>query len=89
MRHLDEKGWIFIGKDGNAYRCCMWGDSPWLFRWHDHNKCWVSIAPLTQMDVWMLPHNLTENRQEWYHKVEAETAARLAPKLIQGENDAT
>jgi len=76
MKELDEKGFVFVGKDGNAYRCCKWGDAPWLFRWHPDNH-WVSIQKLTQMDVWMLPHNLTPEQQEHYFTLEAKTASNL------------
>lgn len=78
-KELTEKGFVFVGKDGNAYRCCMWGDSPWLFKWRDGEHQWESIRKLTQMDVFMLPHNLSEEQQEHYHRLEAKTAARLMP----------
>lgn len=76
---LDEKGFVFVGNDGNAYRCAMWGKQPWLFRWRDGEKRWESIQQLTQMDVWLLPHNLTLDQQEWYFKTEAETLVELLP----------
>lgn len=68
MKELDEKGFVFLGDDGNAYRCCLWGDNAWLFVWHPTNA-WVSVRKLTQIDVWMFPHNLTEAQQELYYAI--------------------
>lgn len=76
---LNEKGFIFIGADGNPYRCCIWGDSPWLFKWRNSEHQWESVRRLTQMDVWMLPHNLSEEQQEHYHGLEAKATAKLMP----------
>jgi hypothetical protein len=66
LEELDEKGWVFIGGDGLPYRCCIWDSDAWLFRWHPDRR-WVSLKKLTQMDVWLLPHNLTEEQQELYY----------------------
>lgn len=78
-KELDEKGFVFVGKDGNAYRCCMWGSQPWLFRWRDGDKRFESLRPLTQMDVWMSPHNLTDEQQAFYFNLEAATIQSLLP----------
>lgn len=81
MKELDEKGFVFLDDDGNAYRCCVWGNNAWLFRWHDHQKRWVSVRQLSQMDIFMLPHNLSEEQQEWYFKTEAKTLQDLLPDM--------
>lgn len=81
MNFLNERGFVFVGRDSNAYRCCMWGNHPWLFRWRDGENCWESIQPLTQMEIWMLPHNLTEEQQEWYFTVEAKNIHDIPPNL--------
>lgn len=86
MSELDERGWIFLGSDGNPYRCCMWGDAPWLFGWHPDNH-WVSLSRLTQYDIWMLPHNLTEAQQEWYRRAEAKTVSELMPDFKRQQRD--
>lgn len=78
-KELDEKGFVFLGADGNAYRCCMWGAQPWLFRWRDGENCFESLRSLTQMDVWMLPHNLADDQQAHYFRLEANTIKGLLP----------
>lgn len=74
LKELDEKGFIFVGSDGNAYRCCRWGDSAWLFRWIDKANVWVSVRKLGQIDVWFLPRNLSSEQQEIYHIAEQRNA---------------
>lgn len=69
---LDARGFVFVGNDGNAYRCCMWGDQPWLFRWQDRAHRWLSVAQLTQAYVLSLPHNLTQSEQDLYFALEAD-----------------
>ena len=78
MNELDERGFVFLGSEGKAYRCCLWGGVPWLFVWHPDNH-WVSYRPLTQTDVWSLPHNLSAERQQVYFDVEAKFAAERQP----------
>lgn len=75
MNQLDEKGWVFVA-DGNAYRCCMWGERPWLFKWQDRSHLWVSVRLLTQADVWTLPHNLTQEQQDLYNVANADAILR-------------
>lgn len=76
---LDEKGFIFRWDDNNIYRCCMWGESPWLMRWNPAQNLWVSVQRLTQMDIFTLPHNLSEEEQEVYHRLEAEQLKDMLP----------
>lgn len=81
MKELDEKGFVFLDDRGHVFRCCMWGDNPWLFKWIDTQNQWVSFRKLTQMDVFVLPHNLSGEQQEWYFKAEAKSNAHLAPSI--------
>jgi hypothetical protein len=72
MTELDERGFVFLGHDNKPYRCCLWGGSPWLFSWHP-DKHWVSLRPVTQTDVWLLPHNLTAEQQQMYFNAEVQS----------------
>jgi hypothetical protein len=62
---LDEKGFVFLDDNNRPYKCCMWGDGPWLFYWHADGH-WVSLKPVSQFQVWHFPHNLTDEQQEMY-----------------------
>lgn len=79
LKPLDEKGWVFVGRDGNAYRVCMWGEQPWLFKWRDDTHLWESWHVLTQAIVWSLPHNLTQEQQDLYFAMEETTGKDLNP----------
>ncbi len=64
MKELDEKGFVFLDDNTVPFRCSIWGNRAWLFRWqHDH---WVSFRPVNQSDIWTFPHNLTEVQQQLY-----------------------
>ena len=52
MDKLDEKGFVFLDGANRPYRCAMWGDQPWLMYWNDSQKCWVSLRPVTQSEIW-------------------------------------
>ncbi len=62
---LDEKGFIFLDQLNRPYRCCMYQGEPWLFYWHPDKK-WVTCRTVTQTDIFLMPHNLTEKEQECY-----------------------
>ena len=79
MKELDEKGFVFVS-NGCAYRCCRWGDQALLFRWRDCEHCWESLRPVTQNDIWTFPHNLTDEQQEHYFRLEQKTIDQLMPK---------
>lgn len=66
---LDEKGFVFLSNNGNPYLCRMWGGIPWLFYWHNIENHWVSLRPVSQMEIFSLPHNLTMEQQEEYHQL--------------------
>jgi hypothetical protein len=64
---LDKKGFVFLDMDNRPFRCAMWGDEPWLFYWHDHQKAWVFLRPVPQSEVWNFPRNLTQKQQDLYY----------------------
>lgn len=66
MNKLDEKGFVFLDEASRPYRCAMWGGQPWLMYWNDGQKCWVSLRPVTQSEIWSFPHNLTQEQQDLY-----------------------
>jgi hypothetical protein len=66
MKELDEKGFVFLDDKKRPWWCRMWEDRAWLFYWHAEGR-WVSYQPITQMDVWQFPHNLTAEQQQLYH----------------------
>lgn len=66
---LDEKGFVFLDDDSRPYRCCMYCGTPWLFYWHP-DKVWVTLKPVTQTDIWSMPHNLTQEQQDCYFSKE-------------------
>ena len=63
---MNEKGFIFLDEGNRPYLCAKWTDGMcWLFYWHaDHH--WVSLRPVTQMDIWSFPRNLSEEHQQIY-----------------------
>jgi hypothetical protein len=70
LEKLDEKGFVFLDDNKRLYRCAMWGGQPWLFYWHDHQKTWVSLRQVSQMETWSFPHNLTQEQQDLYLREE-------------------
>ena len=66
MKELDEHGFIFLDDNQRPFLCRMWGGKPWLFYWHSENH-WVSLREVTQSEIFMFPHNLTEEHQQLYH----------------------
>jgi hypothetical protein len=62
---LDEKGWIFLDDNHRPFLCALWGERAWLFYWHTEGH-WVSLRPVTQMEIWTFPRNLTEIQQQLY-----------------------
>ncbi len=76
IQELNEKGFIFKDANDKIYRCCLWGDSAWLFLlMPDH--LWVSVKRLSQMDIWMLPHNLSDEEQQWYYDMADQAQANF------------
>ena len=71
MEILDDKGFVFLDDRGCPYRCCMWGDQPWLFYWHPE-KHWVSLRPVTQGEIWQMPRNLSQEEQDVYNDLHDE-----------------
>ena len=65
-KELDERGFIFMDDAQRVYRVCMWGGNPWLFIWQHHNRQWMSVRKVSQMDVWTFPRNLNEEQQRMY-----------------------
>lgn len=66
---LDEKGFVFIGKDKKPYWCRMWEESPWLFYWHPDNK-WVSLKEVNQSDIFIARQSsLNEAEANIYHSM--------------------
>ena len=78
MEPLDEKGFVFLDAHSRPYQCRMWGERAWLFYWHADNH-WVSLRPVTQMEIWQFPRNLSQKHQDIYHKMHNEWAAQFAP----------
>lgn len=70
MELLDEKGFVFLDKLRRPFKYAMYGDSPWLFYWHKHEKCWVTFRKVTQMEIWQFPRNLTDEEQDIYHRLQ-------------------
>lgn len=68
MEKLDEKGFIFLDGRGRPYLCALWGENPWLFYWHPDNH-WVSLRQVSQSEIWSMPHNLTADEQDVYHRL--------------------
>jgi hypothetical protein len=66
---LNEKGFVFLDKALTPWLCRMWGNEPWLFRWNNSQKNWVSIKKVTQSEIFTYPHNLTEEEQDLYRNI--------------------
>jgi hypothetical protein len=67
LEKLDEKGFVFLDARSEPYRCAMWGNEAWLFRWNHRQHCWVSLRPITQSEIWDFPRNLTQEQQDMYY----------------------
>lgn len=67
LKKLDEKGFVFLDRLRRPYLCKMYLDEPWLFFWH-HEKHWVSLRPVDQTEIWSFPKNLSQEKQDLYHK---------------------
>ena len=76
---LDEKGFVFLDEAGKPFRCCMRGDTPWLFYWHPDNQ-WVSLRKVNQTEIWSFPRNLTEEQQQYYNDKHQEQVDEFAPE---------
>ncbi len=71
MDELNGKGFVFLDKSNRPYRCCMYQGTPWLFYWHPDNR-WVTLRQVTQTEIWQMPHNLTQEEQDYYYKKDGE-----------------
>jgi hypothetical protein len=71
LEPLDEKGFVFLDGQRRPYLVRMWGDKPWLFYWHPDNH-WVSYRQITQVEIWQFPRNLSQEKQDVYHKINQE-----------------
>lgn len=66
---LDEKGFVFYIAH-YAHWVCSWEGEPWLFRWNNALKKWISIKKLTQTEVWGLNKSaIPEQDAEVYHQL--------------------
>jgi hypothetical protein len=70
LEELDKKGFVFLDEDSRPFRCAMWGGLPWLFYWNDSQRAWVSLRPVSQMEIWTFPRNLTQKEQDLYFEEE-------------------
>lgn len=64
---LDSKGFVFLDANNRPFRCAMWGNKPWLFYWQEAQKRWVTLRPVSQMEIFSFPHNLTQEEQDLYY----------------------
>lgn len=46
-----EKGFIFIDERSCAYAIKMLDGSPWLLYWNEGQKCFTTLRPATQNDI--------------------------------------
>lgn len=63
---LDEKGFVFLDDAHRPYLCRMIEGSPWLCYWNEECKCFTTLRPVSQTEILLFPHNLTEHEQDWY-----------------------
>jgi len=47
MYKLDEEGFTFLDDLSRPFKCQLWENEPWLFRWNKHQKCWTSFRRIT------------------------------------------
>lgn len=63
---LDERGFVFLDSLKRPFLCRMIKGTPWLCYWNEGGKCFTTLRPVTQMEIFQFPHNLTEREQEMY-----------------------
>ena len=70
MNMLDEKGFIFISSF-RAYQVRMFNGQPWLCYWHEYNKCFVTLRPINQSEIWSFEQcKLSDDRAEFYYRLQ-------------------
>jgi hypothetical protein len=80
MKELDETGFVFLDDNQRPYKCAMWGKAAWLFYWHPEGH-WTSARRVTQMDIWTMPRNLSDEQQQLYHDEHNAWARSIAPNF--------
>lgn len=72
MNVLDEKGFIFISND-RAYQVRMIGNEPWLCYWHEYNKCFVTLRPTNQSEIWSFEQcKISDEQAKIYYQLQEE-----------------
>lgn len=73
MKELDEKGFVFIGKNGKPYLCRMYYDHPWFMFWNDGESTWVTLKEVNQNEIWQARETMMPQEEaDLYHKKQSE-----------------
>lgn len=71
---------VFLDSYNRPFMVMDWGKDgdPWLFYWHKDNH-WVSLRPLKPDELKLIPDNVPQVFQDFYHLAHAKWAAQYEP----------
>lgn len=79
---LDEKGFVFIDKNGNPFWAAIIHDMPMLCYWHKEKR-WVNLRKLRKNELPdILPLALPDKQAKIYHDLHENNAPRMTPREI-------
>jgi len=65
---MKDYDFIFLDYQGIPYKCSSIGSQYWISAL-DKNKQWHPVRKIKKDDIWLYPHNLTEEQQQYYNSL--------------------